>query len=193
MRKPPQPWHGVAWKGLASQRGQVPSALVWSRRVTRVSALPHRAQNASWFFMVLVYSRFAASFPFAPVRSAAGRRAWSARAGAPEDVGPPGARGGRFKCASGTCRGPSPARGRPRAARSRLRESREVLRPFLTDVRILSWANTSQDFEHRHSQSPPRGAPVGPAVDQVVKWLGLRTNDLVSAAPVRAEHGLPIR
>lgn len=33
MRKPPQFWHGIAWKGL-SQRKQVPSALVWSRRVT---------------------------------------------------------------------------------------------------------------------------------------------------------------
>lgn len=62
MRKPPQPWHGVARKGL-SQRKQVPSALVWSRRVTRVSALPHRTQNASWVFMILVYIRFAASFP----------------------------------------------------------------------------------------------------------------------------------
>ncbi len=62
MRKPPQPWHGVAWKGL-SQRKQSPSALLWSRRVTRVSALPHRTQNASWVFMVLVYIRSAATFP----------------------------------------------------------------------------------------------------------------------------------
>ncbi len=62
MRKPPQPWHGVAWKGLL-HRKQVPSALVRSRRVTRVSALPHRTQNASWTVMVLVYLRFAASFP----------------------------------------------------------------------------------------------------------------------------------
>lgn len=62
MRKPPQPWHGVARKGLL-QRKQVPSALVRSRRVTRVSALPHRTQNASWAVMVLVYLRFAASFP----------------------------------------------------------------------------------------------------------------------------------
>jgi hypothetical protein len=62
MRKPPQFWHGVAWKGW-SQRRQSPSALVWSRRVTRVSALPHRTQNASWVLMVLVYSRFPAVFP----------------------------------------------------------------------------------------------------------------------------------
>lgn len=62
MRKPPQFWHGVAWKGLL-QRKQVPSALVRSRWVTRVSALPHRTQNASWAVMVLVYLRFAASFP----------------------------------------------------------------------------------------------------------------------------------
>ncbi|GED90821.1 hypothetical protein TNCT6_79060 [Streptomyces sp. 6-11-2] len=62
MRKPPQPWHGVAWKGL-SQRKQSPSALFWSRRVTRVSALPHRTQNAAWVFMVLVYIRFAGTFP----------------------------------------------------------------------------------------------------------------------------------
>lgn len=46
MRKPPQFWHEVAWKGL-SQRGHVPSARVSSMRVTRVSALPHRTQNAS--------------------------------------------------------------------------------------------------------------------------------------------------
>lgn len=62
MRKPPQPWHGVAWKGL-SQRKQLPCALFWSRRVTQVSALPHRTQNASWVFMVLVYIRSAATFP----------------------------------------------------------------------------------------------------------------------------------
>lgn len=63
MRKPPQFWHGVAWKGL-SQRKQVPSALVGSRRVTRVSALPHRTQNTCWVVsMVLVYSRVGGSFP----------------------------------------------------------------------------------------------------------------------------------
>lgn len=62
MRKPPQLWHGVAWKGL-SQREHVPSTLVSSMRVTRVSALPHRTQNASWVFIVLVYSRFPAMFP----------------------------------------------------------------------------------------------------------------------------------
>lgn len=63
MRNPPQFWHGVAWKGL-SQRKQVPSALVGSRRVTRVSALPHRTQNTSWVVsMVLVYIRFGGSLP----------------------------------------------------------------------------------------------------------------------------------
>lgn len=63
MRNPPQFWHGVAWKGL-SQRKQVPSAPVGSRRATRVSALPHRTQNTSWVvFMVLVYIRFGGSLP----------------------------------------------------------------------------------------------------------------------------------
>lgn len=91
MRKPPQPWHGVAWKGL-SQRKQVPSALVWSRRVTRVSALPHRTQNASCVFMVLVYIRFAVSLP--PLRSGAllavAERVTPESRRAPGDAGPPG-------------------------------------------------------------------------------------------------------
>jgi hypothetical protein len=67
MRKPPQPWHGMARKGL-SHRKQSPSALFRSRRVTRVSALPHRTQNASWVFMVLVYIRSAAAFPLLRIR-----------------------------------------------------------------------------------------------------------------------------
>ncbi|GHG19445.1 hypothetical protein Shyd_71880 [Streptomyces hydrogenans] len=62
MGKPPQLWHGVARKGLL-QRKQVPPALVRSRRVTRVSALPQRTQNASWAVMVPVYLRFATSVP----------------------------------------------------------------------------------------------------------------------------------
>lgn len=76
MRKPPQFWHGVAWKGL-SHRKQVPSALVWSTRVTRVSALPHRAQHASCVFMVLVYIRTAASLPL--LRSGSGVRSRGGR------------------------------------------------------------------------------------------------------------------
>lgn len=62
MRKPPHRWHGVAWNDL-SHRKQSPSAPYWLRRVTRVSALPHRTQNASLVFMVLVYIRSATTFP----------------------------------------------------------------------------------------------------------------------------------
>lgn len=94
MRKPPQPWHGVAWKGL-SQRKQVPSALVWSRRVTRVSALPHRTQNASWVFMSLVYIRFAASFPLLRSGGVAGGRKARDAAVVP---GPRGMLNDAFRC-----------------------------------------------------------------------------------------------
>ncbi len=72
MRKPPQFWRGVAWKGWL-QRRQSPSVLFWSRRVTPVSALPHRTQNASSVCMVLVYSRFAMTFPLLRSGAAGGR------------------------------------------------------------------------------------------------------------------------
>lgn len=73
MRKPPHRRHGVAWNDL-SQRKRSPSAPFWLRRVTRVSVLPHRTQYASWVFMVLVYIRFATTFPLLRSGDLAGGR-----------------------------------------------------------------------------------------------------------------------